>query len=173
MELKLIADVGLVGYPNAGKSTLLSRVSDAKPKIASYPFTTLTPNLGVIHDERFDITVADIPGIIEGAHEGKGLGLTFLRHIERTKLLLFIIDITANPLENFEILKEEIRQYNPLILKKPSLVAFNKIDLIQPNIPQLPVANALYISALKGDGIDTLVSTIRNKLKRFRLTKQT
>jgi len=166
LELKLIADVGLVGYPNAGKSTLLKRVSDAKPKIASYPFTTLTPNLGVIHGESFDITVADIPGIIEGAHKGKGLGLTFLRHIERTKLLLFIVDITGSPLENYEILKEEISQYNPLILKKPSLVAFNKIDLIQPNVPNLPVANAFYISALKGDGIETLISAIRNKLEK-------
>jgi len=173
LELKLIADVGLVGYPNAGKSTLLRRVSDAKPKIASYPFTTLTPNLGVIHDERFDITVADIPGIIEGAHKGKGLGLTFLRHIERTKLLLFIIDMTGSPLENYEILREEIRQYDPLILKKPSLIAFNKIDLIQPNVPNLPVDNAFYISALTGAGIDTLISALHNKLKRFRLTKQT
>jgi GTP-binding protein len=166
LELKLIADVGLVGYPNAGKSTLLKRVSDAKPKIASYPFTTLTPNLGVIHGESLDITVADIPGIIEGAHKGKGLGLTFLRHIERTKLLLFIIDITGSPLENYKILREEIRQYNPLILKKPSLVAFNKIDLTQPNVPKLPVTNSFYISALKGDVIDTLISAIRNKLKK-------
>jgi len=172
LELKLIADVGLVGYPNAGKSTLLGRVSDAKPKIASYPFTTLTPNLGVIHGESFDITVADIPGIIEGAHKGKGLGLNFLRHIERTKLLLFIVDITGNPLKDYEILRQEIRQYNPLILKKPSLVAFNKIDLVQSNVPHLPVDNAFYISALKGDGIDALISAIRNKLERFRLTKQ-
>ena len=168
LELKLIADVGLVGYPNAGKSTLLGRVSDAKPKIASYPFTTLTPNLGVIHGEPFDITVADIPGIIEGAHKGKGLGLNFLRHIERTKLLLFIVDITGNPINDYEILKREIRQYNPLILKKPSLVAFNKIDLVQSNVPHLPVADAFYISALKGDGIDTLISAIRDKLKRFK-----
>lgn len=171
LELKLIADVGFVGYPNAGKSTLLSKISSAKPKIASYPFTTLTPNLGVRYLNDRKITFADIPGIIEGAHKGKGLGLEFLRHIERTSLLLYILDITQDPLKDYNTLKDEIRQYNPLLLKKPSLVAINKIDLLQHS--ELEIQNSklkainsqlYYISAIRGDNIEELLTEIGKKL---------
>ncbi|MDO9574505.1 MAG: GTPase ObgE [Candidatus Contubernalis sp.] len=136
MELKLLADVGLVGFPNAGKSTFLSRVSAAKPKIASYPFTTLTPNLGEVHvSQGRNFVVADIPGIIEGAHQGTGLGLQFLRHVERTRLLLFILDTAGTenrePLEDFNALQRELRLYSEKLSQKPQVVVANKIDLPQ------------------------------------------
>ncbi|MCK4353234.1 GTPase ObgE [candidate division WOR-3 bacterium] len=162
LELKLIADVGFVGYPNAGKSTLLARISNAKPKIASYPFTTLTPNLGVRYINNQKVTFADIPGIIEDAHKGKGLGLDFLRHIERTGILIFILDITKNPLSDYKTLKNEIKEHNPFILKKPQVIVLNKIDLIKKKIP---IEDAIYISALKGDGIENLLSRLKEKLK--------
>ena len=165
LELKLIADVGLVGYPNAGKTTLLSQISNAKPKIASYPFTTLTPNLGVAYIDDKKLTIADIPGIIDGAHKGKGLGLEFLRHIERTHLLIFVLDVTRDdPLSDYNALRNEIREYNPRILEKPSIVVLNKIDLVR-NCKLLEEScrrllrsgkGAISISALKGDGIDKL-----------------
>ena len=133
LELKLIADVGLVGLPNAGKSTFLSRVSAAKPKIADYPFTTLHPNLGVVKlfDEKTFI-IADIPGLIEGAHKGIGLGHDFLKHIERTRVLLYLLDASKGEevLKDFEILKKELELFNPELLKKDYLIALNKIDLI-------------------------------------------
>lgn len=131
LELKLIAEVGLVGLPNAGKSTLLSAISAAKPKIGDYPFTTLSPNLGVawLSDERM-LTVADIPGIIEGASEGKGLGHDFLRHIERTRVLLFLVDLgDPDPLKTIEILEQELAQYSPAFAERPRQYAFNKADL--------------------------------------------
>ncbi len=169
IELKLIADVGFVGYPNAGKSTLLSKISDAKPRIASYPFTTLTPNLGVRNIDNRRLTFADIPGIIEGAHKGKGLGLEFLRHIERTSILLYILDITLHPLKDYNTLKEEIRQYNPLILKKPSIIVLNKIDLIQnkSHISHLTshISHPIFISALRGDNIEELLLEIGLELR--------
>ncbi|MDI6840714.1 MAG: GTPase ObgE [bacterium] len=161
LELKLIADVGLVGYPNAGKSTLLSKVSNAKPKIAEYPFTTLKPNLGVTYIDDKKITFADIPGIIEDAHKGKGLGLDFLRHIERTRVIIYILDITQNPVAQYKSLKDEIREYNPIILKKPYIVGVNKIDLMKTKIA---IKDAIYISALKGDGIETLISRLKGLL---------
>ncbi len=134
LELKLIADVGLVGFPNAGKSTLISVISDAKPKIADYPFTTLEPNLGIVRYKDFkSITVADIPGIIEGAHLGKGLGLKFLRHIERTKILLLMIDITSEDYAgDFKTLMAELNQYSKVLSKKKKILAFTKSDLIEP-----------------------------------------
>lgn len=133
-ELKLIADVGLIGMPNAGKSTFLSKISQAKVKIAPYPFTTLRPNIGLVEFLDFSrIFVADIPGIIRDAHENKGLGLKFLKHIERTSVLLFVIDISAvdgrDPLEDFFLLKKELHAYNPKILEKPFLIILNKMDL--------------------------------------------
>jgi GTP-binding protein len=131
LELKLIADVGLVGFPNSGKSTLISTITEARPKIADYPFTTLKPNLGIVRYKDYQsFTVADIPGIIEGAHEGKGLGHQFLRHIERTKIILFLIDITSEDYENdFEALHNELKSYSTKLIEKKMLIAFSKSDL--------------------------------------------
>ncbi|HCJ67621.1 MAG TPA: GTPase ObgE [Elusimicrobia bacterium] len=137
LELKLIADVGIVGYPNAGKSTFLSKVTQARPKIADYPFTTLTPNLGVLKSKNKEIIFADIPGLIEGAHFGKGLGRDFLRHIERTKAILHLIDIFGyqgkSAKEIFFLLNRELELYNPELLKRPMLIGLNKIDLPEAN----------------------------------------
>jgi GTPase len=134
LELKLLADVGIVGFPNAGKSTFISRVSAAKPKIADYPFTTLTPHLGVVkYRDSKSFVLADIPGLITGAHEGYGMGIKFLKHVERTSMLFHIIDISADPdagaWSNYEIINNELEFYNPELLKKPQIVALNKIDL--------------------------------------------
>ena len=130
LELKIMADVGLVGYPNAGKSTLITHISNAHPEIGAYPFTTLTPQLGVVKISDFEFFVmADIPGIIEGAHEGKGVGLRFLRHIERTRLLLFVIDVfDENIGHTFEILQNELESFSETLMNKPFFVAINKID---------------------------------------------
>ncbi len=133
LELKLLADVGLVGFPNAGKSTLISKISAAKPKIADYPFTTLEPVLGIVKYKDFQsFTVADIPGIIEGAHEGKGLGHKFLKHIERTKILLFLIEVTSeNYQKDYNILLNELKSFSPVLAEKLKLVALSKTDLVE------------------------------------------
>jgi GTP-binding protein len=134
LELKLLADVGIVGFPNAGKSTLLSAISKARPKIADYPFTTLTPQLGVARDAAGrSFVVADIPGLIEGAHEGKGLGFQFLRHVERTRLMLYLVDAgvgrEGSPVKEFQTLRRELTTYQPELAEKPMALAANKIDV--------------------------------------------
>jgi len=135
LELKLLADVGLIGFPNVGKSTLLSMISSAKPKIADYPFTTLSPNLGVVSiEEGESFVVADIPGLIEGAHEGVGLGHDFLRHVERTRLFIHVGDIAGiegrNPLEDFHVINRELERYNPELARRPQVIAANKVDVL-------------------------------------------
>ncbi len=174
LELKLLADVGIVGLPNAGKSTLISRVSGARPRVASYPFTTLTPSLGVVRlKEDRTFVVADIPGLIEGAHRGKGLGLQFLRHIERTRLLLHVIDITSpSPMEDFETIERELASYNPKLLEKERIVALNKIDLIEDRDMIEGTKRAFEergievypVSALTGEGIEGLVEAIGKRI---------
>ena len=161
LELKLLADIGLVGLPNAGKSTLLSVISDARPKIADYPFTTLQPNLGIVsYKEYKNFVVADIPGLIEGAHEGKGLGLQFLRHIERTKALAFLIDITdEDPQLTFRILYNELAAFSRLVVQKPFIVVWTKADIEDPGKKLPAFENArevLKISAVRGDNLDQL-----------------
>ena len=163
LELKLLADVGLVGFPNAGKSTLLSVVSAAKPKIDNYPFTTLQPNLGIVeYRTGKSFVMADIPGIIEGASEGRGLGLRFLRHIERNSLLLFIVPADADNIkEEYHILLHELTQYNPELLDKTHLLAISKADMLDEELMQeisadLPDIPYLFISSLTGYGISAL-----------------
>ncbi|MEO0136329.1 MAG: GTPase ObgE [candidate division WOR-3 bacterium] len=162
--LKLISQIGIVGFPNAGKSTLLKAMTNARPEIADYPFTTLTPNLGVLKDDLRNIVIADMPGIIEGAHAGRGLGIRFLRHIERTKMLLVVIDISASePLRQYQILLDEFRMYNPSLLKKPRIVVFNKIDLIK-NPPKFQLSEKVfYISALRNKGIEELKAALKDE----------
>ncbi|MDP1835086.1 MAG: GTPase ObgE [Chlamydiales bacterium] len=173
LELKLIADVGLVGFPNAGKSTLIEAVSKARVKIAAYPFTTLHPNLGHIQtDDYRRILVADIPGIIEGAHENRGLGFEFLRHIERTKLLIFVLDASGidgrDPIGDYLILRAELEAYNPNLLLRPFLVVLNKIDVpeAEENIKaftkkfKLPKGKLFKISAATGEGVAALVNQV-------------
>lgn len=173
LELKLIADVGLVGFPNAGKSTLLSTISAARPKIADYPFTTLEPNLGVVTFSDYrSFVVADIPGIIEDAHEGKGLGLQFLRHIERNQILLFMIGCDSNIGKEYDALLHELREYRRDLLDKPRILAITKMDLKQDYKldqeididKQVPV---IHISSATGHNIDLLKETILNKLQEI------
>jgi len=150
LELKLIADVGLVGFPNAGKSTLISKISAAKPKIADYPFTTLEPNLGIVRYKDFEsFTVADIPGIIEGAHEGKGLGIKFLRHTERTRILLFLIEVTSkNYQKDFDMLYNELKTYSKKLIDKKIIVALSKADLLDKE--ELKKLDKIKIKKTKG-----------------------
>ncbi len=163
LELKLLADVGLVGFPNAGKSTLLSVVSAAKPKIADYPFTTLEPNLGIVaYRDNRSFVMADIPGIIEGASEGKGLGLRFLRHIERNALLLFMIPADSNNIaEEYNILLNEISTFNPELMDKQRVLAITKSDMLDEELKEaitreLPEIPYVFISSVTGEGITEL-----------------
>ena len=182
LELRLIADVGLVGYPNAGKSSLLAALSNANPMIAAYPFTTLSPILGVVkgdHDEvRF--TLADIPGIIEGASEGKGLGLEFLRHISRTRVLIYVLDVAIDPVRELEALQNELRSYDPSLLENVALIALNKIDTVDADVSVmvedelaefgLPV---LQVSAAERTGLDELRRALFELLPSRELWAQT
>ena len=178
MELKLIADVGLVGQPNAGKSTLLSVISAARPKIADYPFTTLQPNLGVVQlSDHRTFVVADIPGIIEGAHEGRGLGLQFLRHIERTRLLAFLIPIDAMDWQaEYDQLRSEIAEYSTDLAAKPHCVVFTKMDLLgEPYVPPInaPGAFGLFaISTAAREGLDLLTAAWWTELLRLKQSKR-
>lgn len=170
LELKLLADVGLVGFPNAGKSTLISRISAARPKIADYPFTTLTPNLGVVRTKSKDtFVVADIPGLIENAHQGAGLGHQFLRHVERTKVLVFVLDTAETEgrdvIEDYEILRLELALYNEELSNRPFLIAANKIDIPEANDNLAKLINkfgdkVFAISAVTGAGVGELVEKI-------------
>jgi len=185
LELKLLADVGLVGLPNAGKSTLISVISAARPKIADYPFTTLEPNLGVVtwggsRNQEYHFTVADIPGLIEGAHEGKGLGIRFLKHVERTLLLLHLVDVSEmgaeDPVHDFEVVRSELASYHQSLAEKPFMVAATKIDVAgegekkerlrryckQKKIPFFE------ISAATGKGIKPLIRTLGNQVELLR-----
>ena len=187
LELKLLADVGLVGYPNAGKSTLISRISAAKPKIADYPFTTLEPNLGVVsvgeEPDRQSFVVADVPGLIEGAHLGQGLGVQFLRHIERTSLLVHLVDVSdssgrPDPVEDFKVINNELASFtdgageHPLA-EKPMIVAATKIDVANPEKLKKLAAHAKKrklefhaVSAVTGEGIDDLKWALAKRLRR-------
>ncbi len=172
LELKILADVGLVGFPNAGKSTLLSTISAAKPKIADYPFTTLEPNLGIVdYYDHKSFVMADIPGIIEGAHEGKGLGLRFLRHIERNSMLLFMIPADSKDIKNeYRILLRELKQYNPELLDKQRVLAISKSDMLDEELKKeikkhLPRKFPhLFISSLSGENIQALKDLLWNSL---------
>jgi len=177
LSLKYLADIGLIGFPNAGKSTLLSRLTMARPRIDSYPFTTLIPNLGVIvFDDERTLIIADIPGLIEGASEGRGLGHRFLRHIERTKLLVHLIDITYVPkndlLEDFHILRGELEKFDPSLKQKDQMVLINKVDIhtsehrdissLRRALQEMGI-DALPISALTGEGLDEMKQTLARK----------
>lgn len=171
LELKILADVGLVGFPNAGKSTLLSVVSEAKPEIADYPFTTLVPNLGVVpYRDYKSFVMADIPGIIEGAAEGKGLGNRFLRHIERNSILLFMIPADADDIKKeFKILMGELEKHNPELMDKDRLLAITKSDLLDDELmaemkEELPEVETLFISSVTGFGIQELKDKIWQRL---------
>ncbi len=177
LELKLLADVGILGFPNAGKSTFISRVSAAKPKIADYPFTTLTPHLGVVkYSDSKSFVIADIPGLISGAHDGMGMGIKFLKHIERTSVLLHILDISTEPntnaWSNFTAINKELEHYNPELLEKPQIVALNKIDLpyVKENVKkEVAIFKKKGIilhpfSAITGEGIKEILNKIITKL---------
>lgn len=177
LELKILADVGLLGLPNAGKSTFISAISAARPKIAAYPFTTLSPNLGVIEDDLYNrMVIADIPGLIEGASQGLGLGHKFLKHVERTRFLVHILsceDLNADdPFSGFELLNEELRQFDPRLSDRKQIHVINKIDLLSPEelerlkgVAESSGLELFFISALKGDGLDQLVGKMWNLLE--------
>ena len=160
LELRLMADVALVGFPNAGKSTLISRISAAKPKIAAYPFTTLEPHLGVVRFDEHEFVVADIPGLIEGASEGKGLGHRFLRHIERARALVVLVDLTAaegrSPAEQEQVLVDELRRYRPELAERPRVAVGSKLDAAGPDAP----GPSMRISALTGEGLRPLLGVL-------------
>ena len=181
LQLKLLADVGIVGFPNAGKSTLIARISAARPKIANYAFTTLTPNLGVVNlsGER-SFVVADVPGLIQGAHAGHGLGHRFLRHVERTKVLIHLVDVSSasgrDPVEDFDTILEELRLFDPEVASKPQIVAANKIDVLDDpsrvdRLAEHVRARALPLyrtSGATGDGVDRLLEATWGQIATVR-----
>lgn len=181
LELKLLADVGIIGFPNAGKSTLISRISAARPKIADYPFTTLIPNLGVVsYNEGKTFVVADIPGLIKGAHEGTGLGIKFLRHIERTKVLIHLIDLSPlterDPIEDYHVMNKELGAYSADLIKKPQIIAPNKIDITEAREKLKKIKTyfnklgieVFPISSATGEGLQVLIKEAGRKLEGLR-----
>ena len=175
LQLKIIADVGIIGLPNAGKSSLLASLTRAKPKIANYPFTTINPNLGVTYYNNKEVTLADIPGLVEGAHKGIGLGDKFLRHIERCKILLHLIDVTENNLaENYQKIRSELKSYDLLLSKKKELIYFNKSDLVEKNIlkKKLDIFSSKIkkkykiISVFKKDDIQTIKKVLITNINK-------
>lgn len=182
LELKLLADVGIIGFPNAGKSSLIAKVSAARPKIAPYPFTTLTPNLGVVRVDEFkEFVIVDIPGLIEGAHEGRGLGDRFLKHIERTRLLIHLIDLSPtgrDPLTDYEVINRELRSFSPTLAEKPQIVVGNKIDLLSEEqrhaVRERFAAHKIelqLISAVTGEGTRELVYQSYRRLEELKATQ--
>jgi len=176
LELKLIADVGVIGKPNAGKSSLLASVSSARPKIADYPFTTLSPNLGLVEIDGRALVMADIPGLIEGAHEGAGLGLEFLRHVERTRMLIHLLDgASPDPVADFRAINRELDLYSPTLAAKPQVVVLNKIDLTEtreryPAVQQDlkdEVGRVYAISAVTREGVRDLLRVVADSLARM------
>ena len=170
LELKVLADVGLVGFPNAGKSTLISKISNAKPKVADYPFTTLEPNLGIVRFHEFkSFVVADIPGLIEGASSGKGLGLKFLKHIERTKILVYMIDVNTEDIdEEYKVLKGELIKYNADLVDKPSILLLTKCDIEEENKSTLSLKSDIKfikISSLKNINLDKAIYMMSEQLE--------
>lgn len=178
LELRLLADAGLVGFPNAGKSTLISRISAARPKIADYPFTTLVPNLGVVSVDERTFVVADIPGLIEGAHLGAGLGTQFLRHIERTRLLVHLVDVSEmsgrDPVHDFEVIQDELASFDPQLVQKPMILAASKIDVAQDearigSLRKLAQEKGLpffEISSVTGQGVEALKFAMADEVFR-------
>lgn len=171
LELKSIADVGLVGLPNVGKSTLLSRLSAARPRIADYPFTTKVPNLGIVPLPGYrSFVMADIPGLIEGAHAGKGMGIQFLRHIQRTRILIYLLDISSeNPAGDLQTLQTEMKSFDPDLVKKSSAIAFNKIDLVskrplRKDEYHIEDDDVFFISAATGENVDDLLNYLGEKI---------
>ncbi|MDP9068329.1 MAG: GTPase ObgE [Actinomycetota bacterium] len=173
LELRLLADVGLIGFPNAGKSTLISRISAAKPKIADYPFTTLEPNLGVVRSGDTSFVVADIPGLIEGAHAGKGLGDRFLKHVSRAAVLVFLVDPTAqdrDPTLDVKILRHELETFDPTLAQRPSVVILTKADAARDEIELLrdEYPDAMAVSAVTGEGIEQLLRILVAQIEKAR-----
>ena len=178
LELKLMADVGLVGFPNAGKSTLISAISNARPKIADYPFTTKTPYLGVVRHKGKSFTVADIPGLIEGAHKGSGLGIKFLKHVERTKSIVHLIDVLNpeynDPMEMYKVIRNELKSYSEKLAHLPEIVALTKTDIpeveekakkFQKEISK-KCRNVVLISAAARKGLDELLDVVIGEMKK-------
>lgn len=181
LELKLLADVGIIGFPNAGKSTLISRISAARPKIADYPFTTLIPNLGVVsYNEGKTFVVADIPGLIKGAHEGTGLGIKFLRHIERTKVLIHLLDLSPlterDPIEDYHVMNKELGAYSRDLIRKPQIIAPNKIDITEAREKLKEIKTyfnklgieVFPISSVTGEGLQVLIKEVGKRLEILR-----
>lgn len=177
LELKLLADVALVGFPNVGKSTLISRISAAKPRIADYPFTTLEPNLGVVRGDTWDYVVADIPGLIEGAGQGRGLGFDFLRHIERARVLCVLLDLSPTamhpPADQGRILLEELATYRPELLERPRLIVGSKADLADDGADEDRGEVALTISSVTGEGLDELIGRLAQMVEAARIDNPT
>lgn len=182
LELKLVADVGIVGLPNAGKSTLIAQISQARPKVAAFPFTTLHPVLGAVRlPSGNPIVAVDVPGLIEGAHVGKGLGLDFLRHIERTHLLVHLIDMagvdTRDPIEDYRVLRKELKAYRPELVEKPAILVANKMDhpAAKANLARFKKkvkTPILRMSAMTGDGVPALMEKVSKELKKLKRTRK-